>query len=303
MKPYPKRHAAVPGAHRYRPATGRLRRRLAATVLVCVGLAAGLVATPSVNAAQGAAKLLSLNVCGVVCRDGEVDTTAEYVYRRTRGHNASVVFLQEICYSQYRQIRSLLHGDGYSTLYTSTTKSGTCNNHDDRYGTGFGIALLVKGKTSGREVLPLPVTPGATKRSMLGATAMIGGRATFVAVVHNSPSAAEGLNNQLRVLAGYLNRKAARPVIVGGDFNATPQHPGMVAFYSRKAGGTGKFTELDETRYGAATRSGRPTFRASRKIDYIFASAAHFGSPRANTSRTPMSDHCLYWGFIQVRRG
>lgn len=302
MKPYVMRHAAVPGAHRYRPPAGRLRRRLAAAVLICVGLTGGMFATPSVNAAQTAVSAISLNVCGVVCRHGEVATTAAYVERRAIGQRASVVFLQEVCYSQYRRIKSLLRGKGYTTLYTSTTHSGRCDNHDKRYGTGFGVAMLVKGKSSGRVVLPLPVTPGAEKRAMLGATATIGGRSTFVAVVHTSPSERGGLSKQLAVLARYLNTRASRPVIVGGDFNATPHHRGMAAFYTPRAGGAGKFLELDQSRRGGVTRSGSPTFGASRKLDYIFASSAHFGSPRATSTPTSMSDHCLYWGSAQVRR-
>jgi endonuclease/exonuclease/phosphatase family metal-dependent hydrolase len=245
---------------------------------------------------------MSYNVCGAVCHRGEVKTVAAFAANKVTSKGVAVAFLQELCYSQYKQIQSIVAKKGYSTLYTSTTHSARCDNHDKRYGTGFGMAILVKGASWGRTVLRLPVTPGHEGRALLGATTRIGGRSTFVAVVHNSPTAEAGLDPQLRTLASYLDAKASKPTIVGGDFNAMPQNPGMAGFYSRGAGGTGKFTELDETHHGKSARSGAATFRGgNRKIDYIFVSRQHFGSPKADSNATAMSDHCVLSGTARVR--
>jgi endonuclease/exonuclease/phosphatase family metal-dependent hydrolase len=308
--------ARYTGSHRARPAENRpaasrfaedrsaarpRRRWVSAAVLAGVTLVAGFFAVPNAQAAS-TVKAMSFNVCGAVCRGGEITTTAAFAANKATSTGASVAFLQELCYSQYKRIQKLVAKKGYSTVYTSTTNSRTCDNHDKRYGTGFGMAILVKGRVSGRTVLRLPVTPGHEGRAVLGATARIGGRSTFVAVVHNSPSAAGGLDRQLKVLASFLNAKAARPTIVGGDFNAMPGNPGMGRFYSPAAGGTGRFTELDETRRGKPARSGMATFRGgNRKIDYIFVSRAHFGSPKATSRATSVSDHCVYIGAARLR--
>jgi endonuclease/exonuclease/phosphatase family metal-dependent hydrolase len=283
----------------------RLLRRLPAAALagavVAVGLAATLAVTPSA-AAPAAVTGMSFNVCGVVCRKGEVTSTASYVANRAISLKITVGFLQELCYSQFRAIQATVQQRGYSAVFAASTNSGACDNDDDRYGKGFGTAILVKGKTSGRVVIKLPVTKGYEKRSLLGVTATIGGRSTFLAVVHNSPSAVAGLDRQLSALGGYLNGKAAKPTIVGGDFNAMPDNPGMARFYSPAAGGTGRFTEVDETRYGDPARSGAPTFdTVPRKIDYIFVSQAHFGGAASQSYATSMSDHRLYTGTFGAR--
>jgi endonuclease/exonuclease/phosphatase family metal-dependent hydrolase len=298
--PHVPRPSASISATGSQSATRPLVRWLSAAVVASVALGSSLLMHPAA-AASPTVSAMTFNICGAACHKGEVKPIAAYVVNRAVGAKASVVFLEEVCYSQYRQIKALVEKKGYSTLFTATTSSGYCDNDDRRYGTGFGVAILVKGRSSGRVVLPLPVTAGSEKRALLGATATIGGRSTFVAVVHNSPSAQAGLNGQLKVLTTYLNAKAAKPVIIGGDFNAMPDNPGMAGFYSPAAGGTGRFTELDETRYGAASRSGTSTFDAAdRKIDYIFVSRTHFGSPTADSTATSMSDHRVYLGTARV---
>ena len=279
-------------------------RRLPRWVTVAITSAAllvGGVLFAHQAAASARVSAMTLNICGVVCNKGEVARVASFVANKTITNKLSVAFIQELCYSQYRRIKTLVEAKGYSTVYTSTTTSGQCNNHDDRWGTGFGMAILVKGRSWGRVVVPLPVTRGAEKRSLLGANASIGGRSTFVAVVHNSPTAKEGLDAQLKAVAKFLNGKAAKPVIAGGDFNALPDNPGIGALYSAKAGGSGRFTELDEEHHGPSARSGEATFDASRrKIDYLFVSGAHFKDPHGDSAATSISDHCVYQGTARV---
>jgi endonuclease/exonuclease/phosphatase family metal-dependent hydrolase len=230
---------------------------LAATAL----LIGGVFVTQQASAAAGVSAM-TFNVCGAVCNRGEVDRIASFTASKVTLSKVTVAFLQEVCYSQYHRIKELVEPKGYSTLYTSTTTSGHCDNHDNRWGKGFGTAIVVKGRVKGRVVVPLPVTRGAERRSLLGGVATIGGRATFVAVVHNSPTVEQGLTRQLATVAKYLNWKASQhPVIAGGDFNAMPDSAGMAALYAPRAGGTGRFTELDELHHGT---SGRRTPTARR---------------------------------------
>lgn len=163
------------------------------------------------------------------------------------------------------------------------------------------MAVLARGKTTGTVVRQLPTPVGFEPRLMLGTNATVGGRRSFVAVVHLAPSPEAGLAAQLRSVAGYLHPGADRPVIVGGDFNALPGYAGLSRFYTRAAGGSGRFIEMDEIRGGTAARSGAPTFDvAGRKIDYVFASEGLFARPRAVSLPTAMSDHRVYIGTAQV---
>lgn len=248
--------------------------------------------------------VMSFNVCGGVCHRGEVTRTAGYVARTALARSASIVLLQELCYGQFLRVRSLLAANGYSASFAAATQSAECGTADPGHRRGFGVAVLVRGPSHGRVVKPLPTPAGTEKRLLLGVTAVVGGRSTFVAVVHLSPSPAAGLQWQLAVLAGYLNPKASRPLIVGGDFNSLPGNPGLGGLYSAAAGGTGRFLETDETRTGGAERGGAATFdTAGRKIDYVFVSDGWFRHPSATSLATTMSDHHVYIGTARIAGG
>ena len=241
--------------------------------------------------------VMSFNVCGGVCRGGEVDRTAAFTAGTAVRRRASVVLLQEVCHAQYVRIRALLARDGYTGRFAAGTQAGRCDDHDRRHGRGFGVAVLVRGHAAGTVVRRLPTPSGAEGRVLLGTTATVGGRRTFVAVVHLSPSPETGLAGQLRAVAAYLTPRAGRPVIVGGDFNALPTAAGMSRFYAGDAGGTGRFVEMDR-RHGGA-----PTFDvANRKIDYVFVSEGLFAEHRAASIGTAMSDHRLYIGTARVNQ-
>ena len=246
----------------------------------------------------GEVSILTFNVCGGACRRGEVAGTAGFVARTARQRNASVVLLQELCFGQFARIRSLL--PGYSASFARTTSSAGCAVHDPLQ-SGFGVAVFVRGASTERVTQTLPTRQGAEKRVLLGVTAMVGGRPTSVAVVHLSPSRADGLDAQLAAVSRYAARRAGRPLIIGGDFNALPGNPGLGRLYSPAAGGTGRLLEADELHAGVLERGGAATFdTAGRKIDYIFLSQGWFSRPRATSSTTSMSDHHVYLGRAAV---
>ncbi len=272
-----------------------------ATVASTVITGFGVLAAQAPHAeAATAVTAMSFNICGVKCRSGEINATGTNAARRILNNRVAVAFMQEICYGQYRKIKSLVEKKGYTALYAAQTSAGTCARYDRKTGTGFGVAIFVKGRMTGRTVRALPVSRGAEKRIMLGAVATIGGRKTFVAVAHTSPSAAQGLTAQLSALGGFLNTKAAAmPTILGGDLNVTPGNAALNRLYSASGGGTGRFLEMDDSSSRAA---GVVTFSSTgQKIDYLFASERHFRSPRASAQATSLSDHNVYFGTVYTR--
>lgn len=251
---------------------------------------AGAVVAP--DDAYGKLGFMSFNVCGGVCRRGEVARTARFVASTARRRGAAVVLLQELCYSQYRRVRDLLARRGFSGRFATQTQSPACANDDAEHGTGFGVAVLVRGRISRSVVEHLPTAPGVEHRVLLGVTASIAGRSTFVAGVHLSPSPRDGLRRQLRAVEEFVGPRADGAAIVGGDFNTLPDDPALRPMFAR-------FTELDETGVGNPAKADRPTY-AAKKIDYVFLSDGHFAEPRASTVVTRMSDHRVYLGAASV---
>jgi endonuclease/exonuclease/phosphatase family metal-dependent hydrolase len=231
---------------------------------------------------------MSFNVCGGVCRHGEVARTARFVAMTAMRRGAGVVLLQELCYSQYRQVRHLLAGSGFSGRFAAQTHSAACADDDPDHGTGFGVAVLVRGRISRSVVDHLPTTPGVERRVLLGVTASVAGRPTFVAGVHLSPSPRDGLAQQLRAVEKFVAPRADGAAIVGGDFNTLPDDPALQPMFTR-------FIELDEARAGNPENAATPTY-AEKKIDYVFLSDGHFAQERASTVITRMSDHRVYVG-------
>jgi endonuclease/exonuclease/phosphatase family metal-dependent hydrolase len=247
--------------------------------------------------------IVSFNACGAACRRGEVARTAAHIATVARRNHADAVLLQELCYSQFLRLRHLLRVRGYSAQFAPAARSAACARDERRFGTGFGVAVLVRGAVSNAEVLPLPTPPEFERRVLLGVTAPIAGRSTFVAVVHLSPSPRAGLDQQLSVVAHYLSSRVDEPVIIGGDFNALPDKPGLSALYSPDVGGTGRFAEADEWRSGQPARGGAPTFDvAGRKIDYVFLGSPWFQVVRARGIETTLSDHRVYVATARLGR-
>jgi endonuclease/exonuclease/phosphatase family metal-dependent hydrolase len=233
--------------------------------------------------------VISFNACGAACRHGEVPVTARHI--ATLARTADVILLQELCRPQFDRVRKLL--PGFRGRYAPAIVGRGCG------GTAFGVAVLVRGPVLSSVVLPLPTSPGYEHRNLLGVTTRIGGRRTFVATVHLSPSPSAGLDSQLAAVARYLDGDG--PTIVGGDFNSLPEKPELLQFYSGAAGGTGHFIEADEFRNRRPAIGGVPTFDvAERKIDYVFFSAGDFARPSASSEPTALSDHRVYEATARI---
>jgi endonuclease/exonuclease/phosphatase family metal-dependent hydrolase len=274
-------------------------RRIIALSAVLGVLASLLVAAPAA-AAPARIRVMTFNICGNVCRQGEVRDTAANVAYQVTARRVAVMFLQEVCYSQFLAIRTGLYGHGYRGVFTAGEAGRRCDDHDTAHGRAFGNAILVHGEVHGRVVrgLPSPASIRPEGRVLLGTTAKVRGRWMHLVTTHTAPSG-PNLAAQLRAVRRYVEPIARRrPVIVGGDLNSLPSSSGLDGFYSRRVpAGQGLFREMDETTRRPSCRCGSPTYQpVPRKIDYVFASHRHFRPRYALTAGSRYSDHHLYVG-------
>jgi endonuclease/exonuclease/phosphatase family metal-dependent hydrolase len=265
-----------------------------ALVALISGLLAGASpaqATEPNTVSAATFNVVTFNVCGNVCRHGEVTRTAQNVARQVRDRHASVAMLQELCYSQFLGVRALLAPRGYSAVFAPATTGGQCDNRDRRHGRGFGVAIVARGDLNGRVVRRLP-SPHETRpepRVALGARARLGGRTVLVVTTHTAPRG-PNLTLQLAAIQRWLAPIAAgRPVIFGGDLNSMPESPDLTGFGA-------EFTEADQR------TEPLPTFLPTpRKIDYLYASQKFLAPQSAITACGSYSDHCLYLGTFAAR--
>jgi endonuclease/exonuclease/phosphatase family metal-dependent hydrolase len=274
-------------------------RRITALVAL-LGVLAGLAVPAPAQAAGTRVRVMTFNICGNVCRKGEVASTAKNVAYQVTARRVTVTFLQEVCYSQFLAIRNRLYDHGYRGVFTAGETGGRCNDYDRKHGKGFGNAILVRGKVFGRIVrgLPSPASIRPEGRALLGTSVRIRGRWVHLVTTHTAPGG-PNLVAQLQALRQYLEPIARRqPVIAGGDLNSVPASDGLNAFYSRRVpDGQGEFREMDETTRWPYCRCGSPTYQpAPRKIDYVFASQRHFRPRNAATVGSRFSDHRMYLG-------
>ena len=275
-------------------------------------------------------KVLHYNVCGNVCWDptdapsGGVDTRGSISPRMSRilaaidNNDPHLITFNEICYSQYRNIRPDLIARGYGATYSSSTNGGQCDDYDPSWGTGFGDAIFYKGTVppvQQKYLLPPSPLDTAKKRKLqlLCTDVIFDGRPVKLCTTHITTDSAyrpAQIQYIADLAATWIN--AGTPVVITGDFNAVPGDPVMAKMYAH-SGGTGKFLEADESHSCPSPhlfcRSGERTFGEVanyynpayplKKLDYIFFSAAHFTSPYGDAKSafpTPISDHNLYVG-------
>ena len=261
-------------------------RLLVAIVAVMLSAFAGAPA----QARPPLVKAVTFNVCGNVCRYGEVTGTAGNIAYKIRKFGASVTMLQELCYSQFLGIRTRLARYGYKAEFATASTGGRCDDHDRKHGTAFGIALVVRGTIAGKVVYRLPSPYGVHPegRVVLGATVRVAGRTMFVVTTHTAVDA--NLPVQLGAIRRWLIPIAAnRPVLFGGDLNTPPGSGDLDAFYAA-------FREADVDRVHPLT-----TFLPypPRKIDYLFGSKGFLAAAGAARADTGYSDHAMYLGAFR----
>lgn len=275
-------------------------------------------------------KVLHYNICGNVCWEstdapsGGVDTRGSISPRMSRilsaidNNTPHLITFNEICYSQYRNIRTDLIARGYGATYASSTTGGQCDDYDSSWGTGFGDAIFYKGTVppvQQKYLLPPSPTDSALGRNLqlLCTDVVFDGRQVKLCTTHVTTDAAyrpAQIQYIADLAATWIN--AGTPVVITGDFNAIPSDPVMDKMYSH-SGGTGDFQEADESdscpspltfcqagerTFGEVANFYNPAYIV-KKLDYIFFSAAHFTSPNGDAKSafpTPISDHNMYVG-------
>ncbi|MFF7780018.1 endonuclease/exonuclease/phosphatase family protein [Streptomyces tanashiensis] len=250
-------------------------------------------------------RMLTYNACGAQCAHTGVsaDTWADTIKTSVDNWSADSVMLTEICYGQYAALRDRLTDYAPAWYRTSNGPAGCGKWGSDLR---FGLAIFVKTPSVERLTVPLPDNPeDGNPRGLLCAKGAIEGNMTLSCVTHLSHigdagrlAQAKKVREQVASWAGTL------PVILGGDFNASPTSEEMSQFYGFQ-GGTGVFGEVDETDQdyfpssctGLYCRSGETT-HANGKLDYIFVSADHFKTVQGDAmgKTENMSDHNLLRG-------
>jgi endonuclease/exonuclease/phosphatase family metal-dependent hydrolase len=264
-----------------------MRLRLAVALLATV---LGVLVGAPAHASGAPMLAMTFNVCGNVCRHGEVDDTTANIAYQIRARRVSIAMFQELCYSQFLGLRDRLARYGYSAIFATGTNGGHCADYDRVHGRAFGVALIARGTLTDavahRLVSPSVVRP--EPRMVLGATVRLAGRTVFAVTTHTSPSG-PNLAWQMNAIDRWLTPLAAtRPVLFGGDLNSQPGNADLNGFYDA-------FTEADGGRANPLT-----TFiTVPRKIDYLFASRAYLSRRGASTACGFYSDHCMYFGLFQ----
>jgi endonuclease/exonuclease/phosphatase family metal-dependent hydrolase len=298
------------------PVAPMARRRLMRLLVVALLAAAPLavVARPA-EAASADLTFLQFNMCGQACRTHMTIVTDVENSINGRSPQPFVVTLNEVCRSQYDKLYvDLLPYYGHF----EPTVASRCWDGSD-----YGIAILLR--TSSFSYLgswPLPNPGGGEPRKMSCLQTNVSGASQpLVACVTHIDTNSANIASQISAVAGRARGFwADNKVLVGGDFNTTPDSSALSPMYSTlHSGGTGVFNEADSgyfSRSGGGTGSTyneytggcqhRPCgcrvndWKTLRKIDYIFLSRYDFTSYSADATYALHSDHTPLWATAVI---
>ncbi|GAA3486376.1 endonuclease/exonuclease/phosphatase family protein [Streptomyces cremeus] len=254
-------------------------------------------------------RVLTYNICGASCPDSQgydnrrrLDVVVdEAVGARWK---ADQVHLQELCRGQYDELVNRLGPHGFTGHFTTTEGNrASCENKD------YGVGVLVRGTVRDTRVLDLTQGGEKEKIKVPCVRSVLRGHDNWACSVHlywNEKEIREGEARRLGRQARAWQHQGT-PVVLAGDFNASPLAREMGEFYTPEAGGGhGRFVEGDERdkRYfdrracdpaqHTRCRSGEPTFQR-KKIDYVFFSDGDFRNVKADVRKQDreVSDHRL----------
>ncbi len=283
--------------------TRPLLAALAAVGVAAAGLTAGVSAAPSAEAAPVQIRVVQHNLAK---KSGAL-TAVIAKKRATSG--PEVITLQEVCGSMRGRIEKQL---GKPAAW-HVRRTGHCPD-----GSNIGeIAVWTGGDvvdTTSRDLTPQAGQPSDQKYGVACVVFRYAGKknkacSTHLAAGDRMAAVRAGQTAELRGLASGWMADGTR-VILGGDFNATPQTAEMSAIYGVGTGAAGSFREIHQAATGNAFRGGKPTLWQKRKIDYIFGSMTGFavsgGSENTcnSTKRDPQgctpSNHRILWGTLRV---
>ena len=278
----------IPAPH---PARAR-RRAVAAVAAVALCLAAACHHAPSPAASGGPAdvelRVLVLNMhAGTDASGGDnLDRVAALV----RETGADVVLLQEVDSAVARSGRV----DQPAALARRTGFHARFGNALPYQGGGYGVAILSRWPVTDAHLVRLPVDPPQVRsgiehepRGVLHVTIAAPGGPLHVLNTHLDASAGDHWRRQEAdsVLALALRvREGGAPVLVGGDFNSTPDSEVQARL---RAGG---LRDLWPT-CGEGDGLTYPVAEPVKRIDYLFAAGATVTCARARVLDSDASDH------------
>ncbi|MER7760554.1 endonuclease/exonuclease/phosphatase family protein [Streptomyces sp. NPDC097619] len=266
-----------------------MRLRALVVALLAATLLGGLVTPASADTVSpksaSALRFLSYNICGgndelvtpcgTAAQRDAVKVRVDLVKKHVTEWDADLVFLQEVCRSQYDELEKVLKPLGYQGTFTTMIpvpvpstgdlcKSNSEPAFDKEH--PWGNAVFAKGAVTVLDPLDLTVggeKPGTNWKSSC-VQAQLQGRTTRACSVH-----LYSYNDAIRIkqaekLAGLVKPwiDGGTPVVLGGDFNAQHWAIKNGAWYSdprlspvtallnplySHSGGTGQFLETDET--------------------------------------------------------
>ena len=202
---------------------------------------------------------------------------------------ADLVLLQEVDRGTSRsgnvdQIDRLTASTRYSGVFAPSLVS--------YQGGQYGIAALARELVGYHATIPLAVAPVQTRAggsreprvALLGYATVRGASWRFVNT-HVDPSDADARAQELRQVAAVARQQQAdgRPLVVGGDLNATPDDPGLAAL--RDAGLRDAWLEC-----GAGDGFTYPADKPAKRIDYLWLAGA-LRCASATVLDTTISDH------------
>ncbi|MFN2502639.1 MAG: endonuclease/exonuclease/phosphatase family protein [Acidimicrobiales bacterium] len=277
-------------------------------------------------------RFLQFNMCGSggsadpkkakpLCSDPKTTKVADAVANSIDDLRPTVVTLNEVCASQAEHVMKETQNGPWPMVmsFTATAtrpRMSRCENPHQ-----FGNAVLVShGMKDPHSPYPLPLTPSQLKggQEPTGMVCMIsagGGVPVHVCSVHlvysGDPDYKEDNRRQAVEVARLANswRSQGHAVVIGGDFNATPE--GLDEHAENDSTGELKkfletFSDVDPTTApgnpeyppvgrGQGTQNvsigGKIPFSAGKKIDYIFLSKDHFSDIDGGPTSSKVSDH------------
>ncbi len=231
------------------------RRVLAALFPLCCAFAPAVAAEPGATL-----RVMAYNIHHGEGEDGKLDLPR--IARVIREAKADIVLLQEVD-DRATRTNGVAQAEELAKL---TEMKATFGKAMDFQGGGYGNAVLTRQSPEAVRTVPLP--GGGEPRCALEVTLAADGARPRLTVVstHLDVSSAEARATHAKLLATDL---AKRPelVLLGGDFNATPEAPPLAAFGS---------PWLKPTKQGANTAT-IPSAEPVREIDFILIKPAADG--------------------------
>jgi len=257
-------------------------------------------------------KVIDMNIAGGMIHAGSTAALTP-VLEQINAWGPDIVMLQEVCTGQRDYFKAVLEPAGWTVAFAAMRPHPKCGANQE-----IGVLLASPHPMTGIDARFLGHADEDRDQVFKLLCANI--RATkrvYACTTHlrafTTPEDNEARRAQARRIHNLLEPiiNQGKAVIVGGDFNAKPQHEPMDWLYrlttTNKFAGEGEFHEADQTgncnsqsggcRDGAATHRKVGETSGGGKLDYVFFSRNRF-SGKKNISGNPIwtgtSDHALY---------